>query len=193
MKALLLLLSGLTLMACTPEMNWRVFRDTDTNWSASFPGKPVSVSRTIQIEGGKPAKVELHLWAVNVNEVRYTVGRAQWIDRSNPNTGQSQADLAKYLETSRLNNIAAQSPQTIPAPAGPNEQKGFAMEKSFRPALRAVGSIVLNPKEGPIEAILWLQTYPRERDVLEVIVLGPASAFSEEAAEQFFSSFKPRL
>ena len=193
MKALLLLLSGLTLMACTPEMNWRVFRDTETNWSASFPGKPVSVSRTIQIEGDQPAKVELHLWAVNVNEVRYTVGRAQWVSQEGGPAEQTQESLAKYLETSRLNNIAAGVPQKISAPPGPNEKEGVAIKKSSRPGLQAVGSIVLNPKEGPIEAILWLQTYPRERDVLEVIVLGPASAFSEEAAEQFFSSFKPRL
>jgi hypothetical protein len=193
MKALLFSLTGLALMACTPEMNWRVFRDTDTNWSASFPGKPVSVSRTIQIKGDQPAKVELHLWAVNVNEVRYTVGRAQWVSQEDRPAEQTQESLAKYLETSRLNNIAAGFPQKISAPPGPNEKESVAMKKPSRPALQAVGSIVLNPKEGPIEAILWLQTHPRERDVLEVIVLGPASAFSEEAAEQFFSSFKPRL
>ena len=193
MKALLFSLTGLALMACTPEMNWRVFRDTDANWSASFPGKPVSVSRTIQIEGDQTAKIELHLWAVNVNEVRYTVGRAQWVSQEGRSAEQTQESLAKYLETSRLKNIAAGVPQKISTPSGFNKKEGVAMKMPSRPALQAVGSIVLNPKEGPIEAILWLQTHPRERDVLEVIVLGPASAFSEEAAEQFFSSFKPGL
>ena len=64
---------------------------------------------------------------------------------------------------------------------------------TVRPLLKAVGTITLNPKQGPVDAQMWMQTHVRTGDVVEAIVLGPADSFSDEAAEQFLSSFKPRL
>lgn len=189
MKLLLSLFVGLGLFGCTPELNWRVHREPDTNWQVSFPAKPVSVKRTIALADPPNSTIELQLWAANVNEVRYTIGHARWLgEQRDPS---EQELLAKYLESAMLSNIAAHqkafdssSFRALAPPTG---------DVTVRPLLKAVGTITLNPKQGPVDAQMWMQTHVRADDVVEAIVLGPADAFSDEAAEQFISSFKPKL
>jgi hypothetical protein len=189
MKLLFSLLVSLSLAGCTPELNWRIHREPDSNWQASFPAKPVTVKRTITVSDAPNAKFELQLWAANVNEVRYTIGQARWLGA--PNDPANLERLAKYLETAMLNNIAAGEKSFDST--GVSTAISTRGEVNSRPLLKAVGTILLDPKKGPIDARLWIQTHIRSTDVVEAIVLGPAESFSTEAAEQFTSSFKPRL
>lgn len=168
-------------------------REPDTNWQVAFPAKPVSVKRTLALTDPPNSTIELQLWAANVNEVRYTVGYARWLG--------DQQDLAKQellagaLESAMLSNISAHQQTSEPASnlASSNEARPSDSDVTARPLLKAVGTILLNPKKGPVEAQLWMQTHVRTSDVLEAIVLGPTETFSQEAAEQFLSSFRPRL
>lgn len=189
MKLLFSLFFGFSLAGCTPELNWRIHREPDSNWQASFPAKPVSVRRTITISDASNSKFELQLWAANVKEVRYTIGHARWL--SEPNDPSGLERLAKYLETAMLNNVAAgeKSFNSTGGPTAISEQG----DVTSRPLLKAMGTILLDPKKGPVDARLWIQTHIRSTDVIETIVLGPAESFSTEAAEQFISTFKPRL
>jgi hypothetical protein len=189
MKLLFSLLVGLSLTGCTPELNWRIHREPDSNWQASFPAKPVSVKRTITVSDTPNTKFELQLWAANVNEVRYTIGQARWLSEFNDPTGLQR--LAKHLENAILNNIAAgeKSFDSTSVPTAISTQE----DGTSRPLLKAVGTILLDPKKDPVDARLWIQTHTRSTDVVEAIVLGPAKSFSTEAAEQFISSFKHRL
>ncbi|HCO58177.1 MAG TPA: hypothetical protein DIT38_08430, partial [Burkholderiales bacterium] len=108
-----------------------------------------------------------------------------------------QEQLAKTLESAMLNNISAHQKAFAQAPdlASSNGARPSDSDVTVtaRPLLKAVGTILLNPKQGPVEAQLWMQTHVRSGDVIEAIVLGPTESFSQEAAEQFLSSFRPRL
>jgi len=195
MKRLLGLLASLSLMSCTPELNWRIHREADTNWQVAFPAKPVSVKRTLALTDPPNAAIELQLWAANVNEVRYTIGYARWVGK--PSDHAKQEQLAKTLESAMLNNISAHQKTFAQASdlASSNDARPSDSDVTVtaRPLLKAVGTILLNPKQGPVEAQLWMQTHVRSGDVIEAIVLGPTESFSQEAAEQFLSSFRPRL
>jgi hypothetical protein len=121
--------------------------------------------------------------------VRYTIGQARWLGA--PNDPANLERLAKYLETAMLNNIAAgeKSLDSTSIPTAISTQGDI----NSRPLLKVVGTILLDPKMGPVDARLWIQTHIRSTDVVEAIMLGPAESFSTEAAEQFTSSFRPRL
>ena len=193
MRRLLVLLASLGLISCTPELNWRIHREPDTNWQAAFPAKPVSVKRTLALTDPPNSTIELQLWAANVNEVRYTIGYARWLGDQQDLTKQEL--LARALESAMLSNISAHQQTSDPASnlASSNEARPSDNDVTARPLLKAVGTILLNPKKGPVEAQLWMQTHIRSGDVIEAIVLGPTESYSQEAAEQFLSSFRPRL
>ena len=167
-------------------------REPDTNWQVAFPAKPVSVKRTLALTDPPNSTIELQLWAANVNEVRYTVGYARWLGDQQDLAKQEL--LARALESAMLSNISAHQQTSEPASvASSNEARPSDSDVTARPLLKAVGTILLNPKKGPVEAQLWMQTHVRTSDVVEAIVLGPTETFSQEAAEQFLSSFRPRL
>lgn len=44
-------LAAVLLGACSPEYNWREVRAADQGYVVMLPGKPASMTRTIQLDG----------------------------------------------------------------------------------------------------------------------------------------------
>lgn len=204
---------------CTPRLNWRVVRHPDGLWQASFPGKPVSFSRELELRSALPVRGDsstkslengrakhhsvqgtshdapvimprqgtdqsaslqeesalpfsLTLWAVVVDEQRYTLGLAQPLTAAEPEHLQL---LARGLELAMVRNISGiQTAETI-------EQRNHR-------ATSASGSIRLSAAGEQLPARLAMRTWVSPGYVVEALVVGPESGFEPEAADQFLAS-----
>ncbi len=173
------LLSLLIVMVvgCSPQYDWRVIRD-DFGGSAMFPGKPVEVTRPIAIEGQK-SPVELTLRSAKIQETLFATG-------SIPRAGES---TRRAIEAAMMSNIQA-TPESI-------QKTTVIIQGLSYTDIKAHGQMRLAANEAPVEAQLWMRSVTlgqgsgAER-VVEALVVGPASEWSDEQAEQFINGFKPR-
>ncbi|HEX4879869.1 MAG TPA: hypothetical protein VFV39_08505 [Limnobacter sp.] len=88
------------LQACSPAFNWRAVPNTDIGYVATFPDKPVMVTRTLDLAG---LKVPLTLHAAQVEGSYFAVGTV-------PLRGelQGQADVLRgALAQALANNVQA--------------------------------------------------------------------------------------
>jgi hypothetical protein len=164
-------------VGCSPQYDWRVIRD-DFGGSAMFPGKPVEVTRPIPVEGQK-SPVELTLRSAKINETLFAIG-------SIPRTGES---TRRAIEAAMIANIQAR-PESI--------QKTTVIIQGLSYAdIKARGQMRLSASGAPVEARLWMRSITLDQGsdaerVVEALVVGPASEWSDEQAEQFINGFKPR-
>ena len=185
--------SSLLVSGCTPRLNWREVRDPQGLWTASFPAKPVSVSRTLSLPmGNQPQVIRLTLWAAMIDEQRFTLGVAEPQAPTVPETLQG---LARSLEEAMLRNIEGTriQPATMQAATpGSIAEKESGRESrnggGDRQTLWATGSLRLERASAPLPASLAMRTWIRPPHVIEAQVVGPREGFEQEAAEQFLSS-----
>ena len=170
---------------CTPRLNWRVVRHPEGLWTASFPAKPVSFSRTLSLPLRKgAAAIRLTLWAAVIDEQRFTLGIAQPMPEAARAEADARptgpdpllADLARGLKEAMLRNIASES------------TPGEAMDTLPAERLSAIGSLRLVPDAPPVSARLEMRTWVRAPYVFEAKVVGPVEGFDLDAADQFLSS-----
>lgn len=167
----------LMVVGCSPQYDWRVIRD-DFGGSAIFPGKPVEVTRPIAIEGQK-GPVELTLRSAKIQETLFAIG-------SIPRAGET---TRRAIEAAMIANIQA-APESI-------QRTTVIIQGLSYTDIKARGQMRLAANEAPVEAQLWMRSLTlgqgsgAER-VVEALVVGPASEWSDEHAEQFINGFKPR-
>ncbi|NBW00910.1 MAG: hypothetical protein EBR85_04215 [Betaproteobacteria bacterium] len=161
-------------------MDWREVRLEAIGGSALFPGKPVEVSRTLQI-GGEQDVVTLTLRSARIDNTVFAVG---WVLDGRPNTREK-------LEAAMLANIGAQA-------AAISRQ---ALEKSDRVIheVAASGEMRLRSDSEPVPARLWMRSLSinpaRSKQggsvrIIEIIAAGPAHELREEDARLFIESLK---
>ena len=204
---------------CTPRLNWRVVRHPEGLWQASFPGKPVSFTRQLELrtallsggdshagfpKNGQTKRPSLHdtahdtpvimprqasdqaaslqdasalpfsltLWAVVVDEQRFTLGLAQPLAAAEPPRLRL---LSRGLELAMVRNISG-------------SQTSATTEQRTHRATSATGSIRLSAAGEPLPARLAMRTWVTPSYVVEAMVVGPESGFEPEAADQFLAS-----
>ena len=64
-------LVGLSLVACTPSLDWRTVRSDDLLYEALYPGKPSRAEKTMMFDG---QKLIMTMEASRVNETLFAVG-----------------------------------------------------------------------------------------------------------------------
>ena len=194
-------LSGLLalplLVGCTPRLNWRDIRHPEGFWRASFPGKPVSYTRQLALQhtvepqdplitsqphpsvSPLPAELSLPfsltLWAVAIDEQRFTIGLAQ---PSRPASPVQLRRLALGLEQAMVRNISgtfSSAPRS--GPPGNNPVP-----------LEALGQVSLSASGALVPARLRMRTWVTAAHVVEALVVGPQISFEEEAVDQFLMS-----
>jgi hypothetical protein len=77
----LLLFCLLIMAGCMPTFNWREVRLDEQKIAATFPGKPDSITRTIDLGG---TKLPMTMHGVRVKELSYTVA---WVKLLDANAG----------------------------------------------------------------------------------------------------------
>jgi hypothetical protein len=65
------ILVGLSLVACTPSLDWRTVRSDDLLYEALYPGKPSRAEKTMMFDG---QKLIMTMEASRVNETLFAVG-----------------------------------------------------------------------------------------------------------------------
>jgi hypothetical protein len=165
---------------CSPRMDWREVRLEAINGSALFPGKPVEVSRTLQMGGSQDA-FTLTLRSARIDSTVFAVG---WVRDAGP-------DTRERLEAAMLANISAEasmiSRQVI-------QQNDLVIHE-----VTASGEMRPRPDSAPAPARLWMRSLTIDRavpgqaggrQVIEVIAAGPAHELKEEDARLFIESLK---
>lgn len=163
---------GAALLAgCSPTYDWREVPGTDAPYIASFPGKPASHSRVIDLNG---AKVTMSMSAARVEDITFAVGSAPVAD--------AKAALASIhaMKTAMVKNIGGTIRREKLLPPAPGQLQVIDLEAVGKPA---------GDKQGQ-PLILLARFIARQDHVYQLIVIGPEQAVPRDEADMFFSSFK---
>ncbi|MFJ2986928.1 hypothetical protein ACIPF8_03610 [Collimonas sp. NPDC087041] len=168
----LLLCAGAVLLlgACSPKFNWREVRGKDASYSVLLPAKPSTFARQIDLDG---TQVTMTMTAAKVDDTVFAVGSA-----SLPDAAKAQAALSA-MKTALVKNING-TVKSEKASAVANAQGSSASVD-----VEAVGST----RDGNAE-ILYGHFVSQDKEIYQVIVMGPEKAVSRENAETFIASFK---
>lgn len=176
---------------CTPKYDWRILDNEEFGWVATFPAKPVEVTRRVAMEGFE-TPVGLTLKSARIDNTMFAVG---WVAReaappgSTPALRQRPADaekIRKALQQAMLKNLDHDA-QTI------KESEVVLANQLSAKALFAKGKMRLNKDAPAIDAVLWMrsQANPNARLLaIEIIAVGPSGEIPEEIALQFIESLR---
>jgi hypothetical protein len=165
------LVGAALLSGCSPNYDWREVPGTSAPYIASFPGKPASHSRLIDLNG---AKVTMTMTAARVDDVTFAVGSVPVTD------AKTALASIQAMKTAMVKNIGG----TI------------RREKLLPPALNQLQVIDLEalgtpPGNGPKQPqILFARFIARQDQAYQLIVIGPEQAVPRDEVDMFFSSFK---
>ncbi|HEY0846836.1 MAG TPA: hypothetical protein VGE12_15805 [Noviherbaspirillum sp.] len=158
---------ALLLAACSPKYDWREVRGGGAPFIVTLPGKPASHTREINLDG---LPIAMTMTAAEVDNVTFAVGAAKLADAA-----QSPKAL-NAMKTALVRNIGGtlRHEQADAAPAT------IAIEASGPPA---------SGRGEP--RLLLARFHAKDNFIYQVIVVGPEKNVSREAADTFFTSFKP--
>ncbi|MGB9110939.1 MAG: hypothetical protein WCC39_19800 [Telluria sp.] len=165
LPSLSLLLIGVLLGACSPKYNWRDYASPDAPYRVMFPGKPASVTRTIDLDG-TPASMTMT--AADVDGATIAVGAAEAADEA-----QARAAVPAMMKAMMRNIGADDTRNKVHADA----------------AGRTVGEIDTAGKVNGAPVHLVGRFEARGKRFYQVIVLGKPNAMPPEQVEQFLTSF----
>ena len=101
---------GLSLVACTPSLDWRTVRSDDLLYEALYPGKPSRAEKAVMFNG---QKLTMTMEASRVNDTLFAVGI---INIPATAKGIDLKALKDFLQNGMLNNLKtdhAVTPTTI--------------------------------------------------------------------------------
>ncbi|MCS0585497.1 hypothetical protein NX784_28345 [Massilia pinisoli] len=158
--ALCLLFAG-----CSPKYNWRDYASLTASYHVTFPSKPSTVTRTIDLDG---MQVSLTMTAAEVDGATFAVGSAEA-----PDAARAQAAL-EAMQVALVRNINA----TV------THEKVTAGDDRATRDVDAKGT----DRGAPVRLVGHFES--RGKNFYQVIVLGRPKALPDEQVEQFLTSFK---
>jgi hypothetical protein len=159
------------LAACTPQYDWREVRGTTAPFSVVLPAKPASFTRPINLDG---QQVAMTMTAAEINGVTFAVGTATLPD------AEKALNAISSMKTALVKNIS-----------GTVKQEKSSVNKTSRITsieLDAVGPPSSGSKSQPVR--LLARFIAREKQVYQIVIVGPEKAVTTDAADIFFTSFK---
>ena len=160
----------LALAACSPKFNWREVRSKDAPYSVLLPAKPSTFARSIDLDG---MPVTMTMTAAKVDNAVFAVGSASVLDAA-----KAQAALVA-MKTALVKNInGTVKVEKTTAAAG---SQGLSASID----VEAIGTT-----PGGLPEVLFGHFVSKDKEIYQVIVMGPEKAVSRENVETFISSFK---
>ena len=159
--------------ACSPKFNWREFHSADASFSALFPGKPATYSRSIDLDG---VPVSMTMTASEVDGATFAIGTAQL-----PDAAKAQAALLS-MKTALINNIGATVRSEKAATAASATSASSSRKASIQ--VEAIGSRNGTPM------LLVGRFIAQDKRIFQVIVLGKEKHLARENVDMFLDSFK---
>lgn len=160
MHIILVLLVSALLAACNPTYNWRDFTHPQAAYRASFPDKPASFTRDVDLNG---TRVTMTMTAARVNEVVFAIAYADVSDLA-----QAQAALSA-MQVAMVRNIQGSITSSKAVGTGAD--------------ITAKGAVNGQPMQ------LQGRFRAHGKRLYQVVVMGPAAAIEQEQAETFLSGF----
>lgn len=151
--------------ACSPKFDWRDYRSADAPYSALFPGKPSTHTRTIDLDG---LQVSMTMTASDVDGNTFAVGSALL-----PDAAKVPAALVA-MKTALINNIGATIKAT-PATA---------------PGSDAALEIEVSGTQNGKPVLLVGRFLAQDKRIYQVIVLSKEKQVARENIDMFMTSFK---
>ena len=156
---------ALALAGCSPKYNWRDYASPDAAYRVTFPSKPSTFTRTIDLDG---MQVAMTMTAAEVDGATFAVGTAEA-----PDAARAQAAL-EAMQVALARNIDATVTTQKAAASGDRATRDIeATGRNHGVPMRLVGHF---------EA--------RGKRFYQVIALGKTDALPPEQVEQFLTSFK---
>jgi hypothetical protein len=160
-----LVLACALLAACSPKYNWRDYTSPDAPYKIMFPAKPVSATRTIELDG---MQVSMTMTAAEVDGATFAVGSAEAPD-----------------ETRARNALPAMMKALLRNIGSDDGQGKFHADSTGK----AVAELDATGKSNGVPVRLVGHFEARGKRIYQVIVLGKANAVPPEQVEQFLTSF----
>lgn len=159
------------LSACSPAYDWRDVPGTDAPYVASFPAKPATHSRAIDLNG---TKITMSMTAARVDEISFAVGSVP--------TADAKAALASIhaMKTAMVKNIAGTVRREKLLPPATGQLQVIDLEASGKTSGNADGPAL----------ILHARFIAKQDRAYQLVVIGPEQAVPREEVDMFFSSFK---
>lgn len=161
------LLAVFTLLGCSPQYNWRTVPNPDVGYMATFPDKPVQVTRTMDLIG---LKVPLTLQAAQLEGQYFAVG-----------TVPLQGELATHgtalrdaLAQAVANNISAGKPALKPV-----QWLGKPVQEMTVKGRLPNGDA----------AFAQARFFEHQGVLYEVMLVGPGDAAAADVATSWFGGF----
>jgi hypothetical protein len=149
--------------ACSPKFDWRDYRSADAPYSALFPGKPSTHTRTIDLDG---LQVSMTMTASDIDGNTFAVGSATL-----PDAAKAPAALVA-MKTALIKNI------------------GAADQAATAPASDAALDIEVGGTQNGKPVLLVGRFLAQDKRIYQVIVLAKEKQVSRENIDMFMSSFK---
>jgi hypothetical protein len=166
----LLLAACLALSACSPTYNWRDYASPDAGYRVTFPAKPSSATRSIDLDG---LRVSMTMTAAEVDGATFAVGSAEA-----PDAAQARTAL-DAMKRALLRNIGATG-MTVARERAASASAGGDSRASLD--VDATGS-------GPAPMRLVAHFEARGTRFYQVIVVGKDKRVPPEQIDQFLTSF----
>lgn len=165
-------LAALALAACSPTYNWRDYTSVEGRYRVTFPAKPASATRAIDLDG---MRVGMTMTAAEVEGATFAVGAAEA-----PDAARARAAL-EAMKLALLRNIGASAPLSASASASASD--GSTGRATLD--VDATGTAQGRPMRlvGHFEA--------RGTRFYQVIVVARDKTVPPEQIEQFLTSFSP--
>lgn len=166
-SAVVVMLVGTVLPACTPTYDWRDVRGTEVPYTVLLPSKPSTHSREINLGG---IRTTMTMRAAEVENVTFAVATAEL-----PDAAQAQAVL-QVMKNTMVGNIGGIVRQ----------------EKSKREGAFLIIDLIAGPPAGvgSDAKTLHAKFVARDRRVYQVVVVGQEKSIRMEAVDTFLGSFK---
>jgi len=166
-------LTVFALGACSPKYNWRDYASPDAGYRVTFPAKPSSATRSVDLDG---MRVSMTMTAAEVDGATFAVGAAEA-----PDAARARAAL-DAMRLALLRNIGAApgAGRTASASASDGGTSRAAID------VDATGS-ARNGQGGPLRLVGHFEA--RGTRFYQVIVVAKDKAVPPEQIEQFLTSF----
>jgi hypothetical protein len=154
------------LAACSPKYNWRDYASPDASYRVTFPSKPSTFTRNINLDG---MSVAMTMTAAEVDGATFAVGAAEA-----PDAARAQAAL-EAMQVALVRNIGA----TVTRQETTVDNNG-----------RATRDVDASGTSQGVPMRLVGHFESRGKRFYQVIVLGKTQALPAEQVDQFLTSFK---
>lgn len=177
LKPISIILIALGITACTPKFDWREIRNADAPFIATFPGKPATHSRDIELDG---IKVKLHMTAADVNQISFAIAYAKIENNDKNLQAQQQQRALSAMQAGMLKNIQGTIIQAS-ALTGTSSSNNFSPKNT----ITAIG------KKQNGQAVKMLARFTQHGPwIMQIVMIGEEKSFTPDIADMFFDSIK---